>query len=118
MRAAVIVASLVLLAAGAAHATGAPSGLRGLVTQGPITPVCMVGVPCSGPAGGAVLVFSRAGHQVARVTTKPDGSYRVRLAPATYAVRTLRRRLIEPTTARVWRGRTSRLDFSIDTGIR
>jgi len=48
---------------------------------------------------------------------RADGSYRVRLAPGTYVVRSLSGR-IEPTTARVSSNRMRRVDFSIDTGIR
>ncbi|MEN3342790.1 MAG: hypothetical protein V7644_2194, partial [Actinomycetota bacterium] len=45
------------------------SGLHGVVTRGPTQPVCQVGVPCSKPAVGAVLVFSRNGTVAARVRT-------------------------------------------------
>ena len=56
-------------------------GLHGIVTRGPITPVCKVNVPCSAPAVGAVLVFSRAGSRPVRIRTGAGGRYSVRLAP-------------------------------------
>ena len=41
--------------------------LHGVVMRGPTMPVCQVGLPCSAPAPGAVLVFSRDGQIVAFV---------------------------------------------------
>lgn len=98
------------------------SGLHGIVTRGPITPVCKVGVPCSAPAVGAVLVFSRAGHSAVRVRTGAGGRYSVRLAPGYYTVRVSPvPRIgsgIRPVHVHVARNVNGRLDFSIDTGIR
>ena len=109
---------LALVTGGASvQATTVSSGLYGVVTRGPITPVCAAEVPCTAPAAGAVLVFSRNGTDVARVTAAGDGSYRVHLPAAAYAVRTGHRRL-EPTTTRVYASRMRHVDFSIDTGIR
>ena len=50
--------------------------LWGSVSIGPITPVCRVGTPCSGPAKRATLTFSRLGRVV---TTKTDNAGRYRL---------------------------------------
>jgi hypothetical protein len=98
------------------------SGLHGIVTRGPTTPVCRVGIPCSAPAAGAVLVFSREGHVVARITVGARGRYTVRLAPGLYAVTVSPTPKIgsgiQPRTVRVPRGLDVRQDFSIDTGIR
>ncbi len=97
-------------------------GLHGTVTRGPTAPVCRVGVPCSAPAVGAVLVFSRAGHTPVRVRVGDGGRYAVRLAPGYYTVSigpTPRIGLgIRPGRVYVTLGRDARLDFSIDTGIR
>jgi len=112
----VLAASLALVAGADAHRTTLRSGLYGTVVRGPITPVCVAGVPCSAPAAGAVLVFTR-GAVIDRVTVGSDGSYRLRLPAGTYAVRSGAKRLA-PTLARVYAGRMARLDFSIDTGIR
>lgn len=104
----------------AATSVAAASGLRGLVTLSPIRPVCLEGRPCSKPAAGAVLVFRRNGHVVARVTTRPDGTYRVLLRPGTYTVVAPRHRIgsgVTPRTVRVPSGRVARVDLEIDTGI-
>lgn len=97
-------------------------GLHGVVTRGPTTPLCKVGVPCSAPAVGVVIVFSRQGHAPVRVRTAAEGRYSVRLAPGYYGGRLNRvPRIgtgIRPLHARVTRGLNAQLDFSIDTGIR
>jgi hypothetical protein len=97
-------------------------GLHGVVTRGPTTPVCRVGVPCSAPAVGAVLVFARAGHETTRVRSGAGGRYSVRLAPGYYTVTIGSVPRIgfglRPGRVHVARGIDARLDFSIDTGIR
>jgi hypothetical protein len=109
------------VASGAEGATG--TGLFGLVTRGPTAPVCVAGRPCSKPAAGTVLVFSRGGSAV-HATARADGTYRVRLAPGVYAVRAASGGLatgsggLEPASVRVRPGSARRVDFSIDTGIR
>jgi hypothetical protein len=119
MRRLVLLLSLALAAASAAGQAGTDrSGLYGIVTRGPITPVCAFEVPCDEPAAGAVLVFARAGHEVARTRVRQDGSYRIALPAGTYTVRAVSRRPLDPLTARVRAGRFRRVDFSIDTGIR
>jgi hypothetical protein len=106
----------------ASSAGAATSGLRGLVTRGPIAPVCAAGQPCSEPAKDVTLVFSRSGRVVRRTRTNDQGRYRVALAPGLYTVRLTPRpsigRGLAPVRARVVRARFRRLDFSIDTGIR
>ena len=95
-------------------------GLHGVVTRGPTTPVCQVGKPCSEPAAGAVLVFSRGGRAGVRVRTGVDGRYSVRLPAGIYAVRLKPAQRIgglSPSRVRV-RVTMNRLDFRIDTGIR
>jgi hypothetical protein len=104
-------------------ATGATdSGLRGVVTRGPIMPVCMVDQPCDEPAANVRLVFVQSGTVVARARTSETGRYRVALAPGRYIVRLPGKpalgRIVKPQTVRVLRARYSRVDFSIDTGIR
>ena len=120
MRALAALAALVAVSsAGAATGT---SGLRGVVTRGPIVPVCAAGQPCDAPAKDVMLVFVRNGRVVRRAKTNDQGRYRVALAPGLYAVRLATRQTIgrglEPRRARVFAGRLRRVDFSIDTGIR
>ncbi len=99
----------------------AVTGLHGVVTRGPITPVCQVGKPCSEPAVGAVLVFSHDGRIAARARAGAGGRYTVRLRPGYYAVRVSPPQTIgglKPHQVRVRSGVSSRVDFQIDTGIR
>jgi hypothetical protein len=124
MRVALGTLSLALVLAGAAGAriNTAPSGLRGIVTRGPITPVCVAEQPCTEPARNVTLLFSHDARVVGRAVTNDEGRYRVRLPAGLYSVRRpgvvrIDRRL-EPDHARVRAGRFSRVDFSIDTGIR
>ena len=100
-----------------AGATTAP-GLHGIVTRGPITPVCTPDAPCTAPAKGAVLSFRSEGGAVHKVTVGSDGSYRLALAPGRYTVTTASRRPISPSAVKVLAGRDRKVDFSIDTGIR
>lgn len=104
-----------------AFAATPSTGLYGTVYRGPITPVCRVDVPCDEPAN-VTLVFSRLGRAVARVHTREDGSYRIRLRPGRYSVRTTSTSLFErrtnPATATVPRAGYRRVNFFIDTGIR
>ena len=98
------------------------SGLHGVVTRGPTRPVCQVGTPCTAPAVGAVLLFSRDGHVVARVRAGAGGRYSVRLLPGYYAVSLSPAPRIgtgmRPREVHVAAGVFARVDFSFDTGIR
>jgi hypothetical protein len=97
------------------------TGLHGVVTRGPTTPVCQVGKPCSEPAVGAVLVFSRGGRVAARVRAGAGGRYSVRLPAGVYAVRSSPPQTVgglSPRQVRVPSGTSVRRDFAIDTGIR
>lgn len=114
----IMVVSLALVGVTSGSPTG--SGLRGLVTLSPTRPICLEGQPCSKPAAGAVVAFRRNGRAVARVTTRPDGTYRVGLRPGTYTVVAPRYRVgsgVTPRTVRVPKERVARIDFEIDTGI-
>ena len=122
MRFTVAAASIALLIAGAAHAAPGQSGLRGVVTRGPITPVCVAESPCTAPAKNVTLLFSRGGQVAGRVATDGQGRYRLRLPAGLYSVRrsTTGRidNKLDPNRVRVFAGRFTRTDFSIDTGIR
>jgi hypothetical protein len=90
--------------------------LWGSVTIGPLTPVCRLGTPCSGPAKHATLTFTRSGRVV---STKTDslGHYRLRLPVGTWTVRTNVGMRLAPTTVVVRTG-THRANFDVDTGLR
>jgi hypothetical protein len=117
--------ALATLVAALALATAAPShpasGLYGLVTRGPIAPVCRQDEPCEAPAE-VTLVFVRPGHAATRIRSSANGRYRATLAPGYYTVRTLERigiaRRIRPAAVHVRPGHVDRIDFAIDTGIR
>jgi hypothetical protein len=121
MRTLAFAAIAAALGVGCASAGTAKSGLKGEVTRGPITPVCRVGVPCTAPARGVKLVFSRSGKVVARATTNNKGWYQIALAPGAYSVHTDRRgfeHTPKPTRATVPKNGFRRVDFQLDTGIR
>jgi len=97
------------------------SGVQGVVTRGPVRPVCAPAAPCTAPAPGERIVFTRGTHRYA-VTTDARGRYRIVLPPGTYRVRLARLRLVgvglEPAVVVVPRGRFATRNFSYDTGIR
>jgi hypothetical protein len=96
------------------------SGLQGIVTKGPTTPVCRQGESCSAPVQ-VTLLFHRAGLTF-RTRSAPNGRYRILLRPGYYTVTTLERigigRIIVPRAVHVRRAYVDRLNFAIDTGIR
>jgi hypothetical protein len=98
---------------------GTATGLYGYVKRGPTMPVCRVGVPCTEPAKGVKLRFSRAGKLAATATTNNRGWYRVVLRPGTYSVSvSAKATAFGPRKASVQSGKMKRRDFLIDTGIR
>ena len=100
----------------AAGTTAVGTGIAGEVRRGPITPVCVAEQPCDAPAPNIGVTISQAGAVVARTTTGADGGFAVSLTEGRYAVAVTGR--AAPQTAEVAAGHVSRLDFSIDTGIR
>lgn len=116
----VAIGALVTLAIGCGSAGGGTAtGLHGYVRRGPTMPVCRVGVPCTAPARGVKLTFSRAGRVAATATTDDKGWYRVVLRAGSYSVNTSgKRSAIGPQTATVQSGKMKRRDFLIDTDIR
>jgi hypothetical protein len=104
--------------AGPAAAGPAPGALRGTVTIGPTTPVCRAGRPCTKPATGVVLTFTRGPRHVSTTTDRGSGRYRVRLAAGTWSVRASAGMRITPAAVKVVAAQTRVRDFSIDTGIR
>jgi hypothetical protein len=94
------------------------SGLYGVVTRGPTTPVCRVDVPCTKPYGHSTLVFSRP-SVTRRVTTDVNGKYRIALAPGRWSLRVQDAHFgAKPTAAWVPTGRYAKLNVFVDTGIR
>jgi hypothetical protein len=116
MRAVGVLIALVLVLASPAGA--ATSGLRGMVTKGPITPVCVAGVPCSAPAKNIVLTFTR-GTSRRSVRTDATGRYRLALAAGSWRISIAGSRFgFRPRSAVVPVGRVGVENIAIDTGIR
>lgn len=109
----VLLAALALTGSAAA----ASSGLHGVVTIGPTSPVCHVGTPCTKPAVGVVLTFTRPRHRVT-VRTGTAGGYRVALSAGTWSVHASAGMRISPSIVGVRAGRSTARSFAIDTGIR
>ena len=121
-RALVLLTSLALVLVVGAQATVRRGSLAGVVKRGPIAPVCVVEQPCDEPAKDVTLLFSHNDRVVGRVVSDEQGRYRLRLPAGLYAVRrpaaaSIDRKL-EPNRVRVYAGRLTQVDFSIDTGIR
>jgi hypothetical protein len=102
--------------------------LEGQVAIGPLRPVERVGVPPPTPspavctARGLVVYQVDTGAEAARFALGPDCRYRVALPSGSYRVE-LDRRGIDfskdlPRVVTITAGQTTRLDISIDTGIR
>ena len=103
------------------RAPAAATGLEGVVTRGPVTPVCRVGVPCDAPFSAGFTVL-RGNAAVARFWSDSAGRYDVLLPPGGYDV-------MPDSGAPVWPvgqakavavgsvGMT-RVDLAFDTGIR
>ncbi|MEN3336555.1 MAG: hypothetical protein V7647_231 [Acidobacteriota bacterium] len=124
MRVLILLSSLALALGAGADAAPSRGTLRGVVMRGPVAPVCVAEQPCDEPAAHVELLFLRNNNSVAgHAVTDLAGRYAVRLPGGLYTVRRsavagpLDRKL-EPNRARVYAGRTNRVDFSIDTGIR
>ena len=61
------------------------TGLQGIMLRGPITPVCMVNVPCDGPLS-ARFVVEQGEAEIAHFESDASGNFRVALAPGAYTV--------------------------------
>jgi hypothetical protein len=122
MRLVVAFSTLALVLVAGAQATPPRGTLTGVVRRGPISPVCAAEQPCDGPAVDVALAFVRSGTTIGRAVTNGAGRYRLRLPAGAYVVRRASAsspdRRLEPKRARVYAGRVTRVDFSIDTGIR
>jgi len=59
--------------------------LTGTVTRGPITPVCMIDVPCYAPFS-ANFTVKRGSSTVASFHSDDQGQFTVMLFPGTYSI--------------------------------
>jgi hypothetical protein len=109
----------------AARPAAPPTGLHGVVTRGPVTPVCRSDVPCDAPVPGFTIAFDRpdaVDFVARRAKTDPQGRYRILLPAGIYTVSMPGRLQFGKTSAprrvSVRPGHVDRIDFHIDTGIR
>ena len=81
-----MVAGLVALALVLASCSSTPgdSGIEGMVTIGPISPVQRQGEPGERPYAGRILVKRMDGRAVAEVMSGADGRFKVDLKPGSY----------------------------------
>jgi hypothetical protein len=117
VRVALVTALLALALPALAGSATTTTGLRGHVTIGPLTPVCTLGTPCSGPAKNTAILFQRA-SKIYRVVTDSYGNYRAVLGGGSYAVRSPRGMSTRPAVVTVVTGRMRIVNLTIDTGIR
>jgi hypothetical protein len=99
--------------------------LAGAIMRSPTCPVQRVNVPCPPePASGAkILVLMPAGKQVRSVAADREGKYSVTLPAGSYRIESEPLQGLEftrdlPTTVSVTAGGETRLDITIDTGMR
>jgi hypothetical protein len=129
MRLPLAIAAVLLFLSGcgagqAPQGAGPGTGIEGVVTLGPTTPVCRAGTPCSRPVAATIAVRDAAGRQVLQFTSGADGRFRVDLAPGTYTLAPLPLRAGSPfprpvpATVTVTAGSYAHAEVTYDTGIR
>lgn len=113
-----VILALVLASCGA---TPTDSGINGLVTIGPISPVERPGVPNDAPYQATIVVKNADGHTVATVKSGADGRFSVNLAPGTYALEPESSGLLpsaQPQQVTVEPHRYTEVTVPYDSGIR
>ena len=80
-----LIAGAVVMAGCASTGPSPTTGLTGVVTRGPITPVCRIDVPCDAPFSAGFIV-QRGGRQIATFRSDSMGQFTVFLAPGAYTV--------------------------------
>jgi hypothetical protein len=114
-----LAAVLALVWTGGAGSHGSlTGGLRGQVTIGPTAPVCRAGEPCTKPATGVLLTFTRGARRVSTRTDRTTGRYRVTLPAGVWSVRASAGMRIAPAAVNIATTRVTVRNFLIDTGIR
>jgi hypothetical protein len=108
-----------LASSGPTHKPALRSGLYGHATMGPLMPVCRRDVPCRGPAAHVTLLFLRGERIIEGTETDAEGRYGIALKPGRYSIAsTIGFGVVEPDTVTVLHGHFTRVDLSLDTGIR
>ena len=99
------------------------SGIEGRVTIGPQCPVEQAGSPCPDAPYAAIVTVTADGETVQEGRSDADGAFRMTLAPGRYTVvaRPIGGDGIAigtPADVRVEAGSYTRIDLSVDSGIR
>jgi hypothetical protein len=97
------------------------TGLTGVVTRGPVTPVCRVDIPCSAPFVATFSVLQGT-KIIASFHSDSAGRFTVMLNPGTYFVVPTDATLLGPSgqakTVTVGSPGLTSLNLEFDTGIR
>ncbi|NNG15627.1 MAG: hypothetical protein HKM89_04030, partial [Gemmatimonadales bacterium] len=98
------------------------SGIEGLVTRGPIQPVCVVDIPCDEPFA-ALFHVTQDGREIATFRSDDEGQFAIDLLPGDYTITPdATAPIIFPTrqakTVRVESNTVARIELDFDTGIR
>jgi hypothetical protein len=98
------------------------SGIEGLVTRGPIQPVCVVNVPCDEPFA-ALFHVTQGSRELATFRSDAQGQFSIELPPGDYTITPdSTAPILFPTqqakTVRVEPNSKVRVELDFDTGIR
>jgi hypothetical protein len=116
-----VVVAMSLLACSSGQLAPPTTGLTGVVTRGPVTPVCRVDLPCSAPFVGTFSVLQGT-KVIGTFQSDSEGRFTVMLYPGTYSVVLTDATLLGPfrqskTVTVVSPGLTT-VNLEFDTGIR
>ena len=118
-----VLATLIAAALLCAACAPAPSdsGIRGLVTIGPVSPVQQQGEPGATPYSARIVVRRSGGGTAAEVKSGADGRFSVNLAPGSYVLEpqsTGQLPFAQPQQVTVEPHRYTEVTVSYDSGIR
>ncbi len=121
-RMALCVSALLAGCRGASELALSENGLEGVVRRGPITPVCMVTVPCDAPFSATFVVRDER-HLVAQFRSDANGHFLVMLPAGNYVVTPdasapLLGAAQQSRAVVVGAVGVTRVDLNFDTGIR
>jgi hypothetical protein len=122
-RLALLVLCVVLLAAcTAAQPAAVDSGVKGLVTIGPMCPVARIDQPCPDqPFQATLTVLDQAGKKVAQVQSDANGLYQLALKPGEYSMHPESPNGMQHAQDQLFtvlEGQFTKLDIVYDSGIR
>lgn len=96
------------------------SGITGVVTIGPTSPVCVEGKPCSKPYSATILVLLPDGQKITEFKSDASGNFNIALNPGKYILESeknrfpqMRRQMVE-----VFWGQYTTVNIYFDSGIR